>query len=137
MNKLKKVMKCKTYRVGHASCEVKMAQGLPDTFRSRTREVLALETAFEHRGKGYGTTVMHAVCRDADAANTILILTVKPFGNLNGAMNTKLLEQWYASKFGFQRLDETPQGILMARPPGSTPRTGLTLASRIMLNGAL
>jgi N-acetylglutamate synthase-like GNAT family acetyltransferase len=78
--------------------------------QARTREVKALVVDEAERGKGYGTTLMHKLAREADADNLVLVLMI----------DDEALAGWY-EQFGFALIQKEP-ALLMARPPGSTPR---------------
>lgn len=107
-------------KVGPACCRVRQCTALPERMRAKTREVVDVETPFEEQGKGYATTLLHKVCREADAANLVLVLSPQPYGdNIN--LSKEQLEQWYERSFGFQVLQRAPM-VLMARMPGATPR---------------
>jgi hypothetical protein len=82
------------------------------------REVIELEVPSDQQRKGYGTTLMHAVCREADGARFVLMLAPQPFGD-HIAMSRADLAMWYRMEFGFQVIQEEP--LLMARAPGTTP----------------
>ena len=106
--------------VGPASLRVRQCTALPEHMRAKTRELVNVETPFAEQGKGYATTLLHKVCREADAAGLVLVLSPQPFGdNINLSKNQ--LEQWYERSFGFQVIQQEPM-TLMARMPGSTPR---------------
>ena len=105
--------------VGYASCRVRQANALPPRMRERTREIVNLEVPAAEQGKGYATTLMHAVCREADKANIVLILTPQPYGD-HMSLSKSYLQGWYEARFGFQVIQHEP--LLMARMPGSTPR---------------
>lgn len=112
-------METKDHRVGAATCRVRQTNALPERMRARTRELCCLEVPAAEQGKGYATTLLHKVCRDADAAGIVLVLWPHPFGD-NIAMSRDQLEAWYGRAFGFQRIQHDP--VLMARMPGATPR---------------
>jgi GNAT superfamily N-acetyltransferase len=86
--------------------------------QARTREVKTLLVDLAERGKGYATSLMHKLCREADADNMILVLM--PQGFADAAWTDEQLAGWY-EQFGFQVIQTEP-AVLMARPPGSTPR---------------
>lgn len=113
------MMETKDHRVGPASCRVRQTNALPERMRARTRELCCLEVAAGEQRKGYATTLVHKVCREADKANVVLVLWPQPFGE-NIAMSRSELEAWYERAFGFQRIQADP--VLMARMPGATPR---------------
>lgn len=107
-------------KVGAARCRVRQCTALPEHMRAKTREVVDVETAAAEQGKGYATTLLHKVCREADAAGLVLVLSPQPFGdNIN--LSKSQLEQWYERSFGFQVIQQEPM-TLMARMLGSTPR---------------
>lgn len=111
-------MNNKNYAVGPATCRLRRSNALPPHMRERTREVCCLRVPAAEQGKGYATTLMHTVCRKADAEALVLILWPQPFGDI--ALSAAQLESWYAREFGFQRLQADP--VLLARMPGATPR---------------
>lgn len=107
-------------KVGAAHCRVRQCTALPERMRPRTREIVDVETPFEEQGKGYATTLLHKVCREADAAGFVLVLSPQPYGdNIN--LSKQQLEQWYERSFGFAIIQHEPI-TLMARMPGATPR---------------
>lgn len=108
-------------RVGAAHCQIREADILPEHMRKGTRMVTDVYTEPEQSGKGYGTTLMHSICQEADKMGMMLILQPKPFGH--ASLPQEELEVWYAVRFGFQMIQLDP--MLMARMPGATPRTGL------------
>lgn len=117
-------METKWYHLGKASSKlcsvrVKQCEGVPLHMRAHSREVTSLLTPEKERGKGYATTLMHKVCRDADTTGTVLILSPRSFSD--GGLSDSYLESWYASSFGFQVIQKEPETI-MARMPGATPR---------------
>lgn len=107
-------------RVGHATLRVRQCEALPLHMRPKTREIVNLETKFEEQGKGYATTLMHKVCREADAAGLVLVLSPQPWGDNMNLSQAQLIE-WYQRSFGFQPIQTEPM-VLMARMPGATPR---------------
>ncbi len=107
-------------RVGYATCRVRQCTALPERMRAKTREIVDVETPFAEQGKGYATTLLHKVCREADAAGLVLVLTPQPYGdNIN--LSKDQLIGWYARNFGFAIIQHDPM-MLMARMPGATPR---------------
>lgn len=107
-------------RVGPAHLRVRQCTALPERMRARTREVVDVETPFAEQGKGYATTLMHKVCREADAAGLVLVLSPQPWGdNIN--LSKEQLIGWYERGFGFAVIQHEPM-TLMARMPGATPR---------------
>lgn len=117
-------MKTGERKVGPAHCRVRQSNALPQHLRGNVREVVDLEVPVAEQGKGYATTLMHAVCREADHHGIVLMLTPYPFGdNIN--LSQQQLADWYVKSFGFQPVQAEPS-VLLARMPGATPRV-LTL----------
>lgn len=106
-------------RVGPASLRVRQTDAFPRHMRASLREVASLEVPASEQRKGYATTLMHKVCREADAAGIVLVLWPQPYGD-NVSMSREQLADWYAREFGFQAIQ--PEPLLMARQPGATPR---------------
>jgi len=107
-------------KVGPARCRVRQCTALPERMRAKTREIVDVETPFTEQGKGYATTLLHKVCREADAAGLVLVLSPQPFGdNIN--LSKDQLIGWYERSFGFAVIQHQPM-VLMARMPGATPR---------------
>lgn len=112
-------METRDHRVGPASCRVRQTNAVPQHMRAGVRELCCLEVPAGEQRKGYATTLVHKVCREADAAGIVLILWPQPWGD-NIAMSRAQLAEWYAREFGFQAIQ--PEPLLMARMVGSTPR---------------
>lgn len=107
-------------KVGAARCRVRQCTALPERMRAKTREIVDVETPFDEQGKGYATTLLHKVCREADAAGLVLVLSPQPYGdNIN--LSKQQLQEWYGRSFGFAVIQHEPM-TLMARMPGATPR---------------
>lgn len=108
--------------LGPARCLLRVPQvkGIPPNLR----EITELEVPSTEQRKGYGTTLLHAVCREADSQKFVLMLAPQPFGD-HIAMSKGELAQWYHMEFGFQQIQAEP--LLMARMPGTTPARKLTL----------
>lgn len=87
--------------------------------REGIRELASLEVPAAEQGKGYATSLLHKVCREADAAGIVLVLWPQPFGDHIALSRTQLID-WYARSFGFSVIQPDP--VLMARLPGATPR---------------
>lgn len=104
---------------GPASCRVRRSSAFPAHMQEAIREVAKLHTPAEHQGKGFATSLMHSVCREADAAGVILVLWPQPWGD-DVALSQQQLADWYGREFGFQAIQ--PEPLLMARQPGATPR---------------
>ena len=111
-------MKTGTRSIGPASLRVRRSNALPHDMQASTREIANLEVPAGQQRQGYGTTLMHKVCREADAAGIVLILWPAPYGD--AGMNLEQLGTWYADEFGFSAIQTEP--MLMARLPDGTPR---------------
>lgn len=106
-------------KVGAATCRVRRTNGVPQDMREGIRELACLEVPTDEQGKGYATSLVHKVCREADAAGIVLVVWPQPYGD-NIALSKAELIDWYARAFGFSVIQ--PEPVLMARLPGSTPR---------------
>lgn len=106
-------------KVGAARCRVRQCTALPERMRAKTREVVDVETPYGEQGKGYATTLLHKVCREADAAGFVLVLSPQPYGdNIN--LSKQQLQDWYERSFGFAVIQHEPM-TLMARMAHGTP----------------
>lgn len=116
-------------KLGPARLKLSVPQirGVPPNLR----EVSELEVPSEQQRQGFGTTLLHAVCREADAAKVVLMLAPQPFGD-HIAMSKDELSVWYCEEFGFMPVQAEP--LLMARLPNTTPARKLVLKP---LNAAL
>lgn len=94
-----------------SSLRVCIAEGLPYDMQPMTREIVALSSG--NPKKGHATTLMWAVCHEADVAWITLILQPKPFGE-DGMDDDKLMR--FYEKFGFVTFQTLPV-VLMARSP--------------------
>ena len=113
-------MKTGDRSVGPAKLRVRQCPAMPPALQKTTRELVNVETPFAEQGKGYMTTLIHKVCREADAANLVLVLTPQPYGdNIN--LSKQQLEEWYARSFGFHVIQREPM-TLMARMVNGTPQ---------------
>lgn len=112
-------MKTGQRSVGPAHLRVRQCSALPEHLRAKTREIVSLEVPASKQNQGYATTLMHKVCREADAANITLVLWPQMFGD-NIAMSNGQLIGWYSRSFGFWPIQQDP--VLMARLPHSTPK---------------
>lgn len=101
-----------------ATCRISVCTAIPQHMQGQTRELTKLHVPVEDRRKGYATALMHLACSQADQTNITLILWVNPFGDMD--LSKTQLRDWYA-RFGFIEIQEDP--CLMARMPGSTPRS--------------
>lgn len=112
-------MPTRTYKNGSARCRIRQTNAIPQHMRDSVRELCCLEVPEIDQGKGFATSLLHRICREADAALVILVLWPQPFGE-HIAMSRDQLVEWYARAFGFQTIQ--PKPLLMARMPGGTPR---------------
>ena len=113
-------MKTGDRSVGPAKLRVRQCSALPPALQKTTRELVNVETPFSEQGKGYATTLIHKVCREADKAGLVLVLTPQPYGdNIN--LSKQQLEDWYARSFGFHVIQREPM-TLMARMVNGTPQ---------------
>lgn len=113
-------MKTGDRSVGPAKLRVRQCPAMPPALQKTTRELVNVGTPFAEQGKGYMTTLIHKVCREADAANLVLVLTPQPYGdNIN--LSKQQLEEWYARSFGFHVIQRDPM-TLMARMVNGTPK---------------
>lgn len=113
-------MKTGERSLGPAKLRVRQCPSLPAQLQKTTRELVNVETPFAQQGKGYMTSLIHKVCREADAANMVLLLTPQPYGDNINLSKDQLME-WYASSFGFHVIQVKPM-VLMARMVNGTPK---------------
>lgn len=112
-------MDTRNYKLRGASCRIAQTIALPLHMRSRVRELKDVKTSPERRGQGDATALIHKVCLEADMLGITLLIMVRDFNE--GPLGIEKLVDWYSKTFGFQQIQEKPV-VLMARPPGSTPR---------------
>ena len=113
-------MKTGLRSVGPATLRVRQCPALPPALQKTTRELVNVETPFSEQSKGYATSLIHKVCREADKAGLVLVLTPQPYGdNIN--LSKQQLEDWYARSFGFAVIQTEPM-TLMARMVNGTPK---------------
>lgn len=98
-----------------ASLVVGISTAVPEVMRAGTREISHVFVPPEDRGKRLATALMNFICQEADANRITLLLTVRPYdeGGTESPTEEQLIA-WYA-KFGFVELQDSPQGMLMAR----------------------
>lgn len=108
-------METGTRNVGPASLRVRRTVAVPVEMRERVREICQVEVPSPFQNRGLATTLLHKVCREADAANIVLMLWPQPFGD-HISMSSAQLIAWYANEFGFVQIQ--PEPALMARQPG-------------------
>ena len=93
----------------HASLKVCVPTALPLHMRARIREIRGVETAPDHRGKGFAKDLLERVCIAADLSDTWLMLHVDP-GDADTTMQG--LVDLYTG-FGFRPFQAEP--LLMVR----------------------
>lgn len=91
-----------------ASCLIRNCLGVPLDMRKDIREVCAIFTPENSRGQGLATGLMSSLCREADAGNKTLLLTIDE-------PEREKLTAFYA-KFGFAVIDDK-QFFMMIRNP--------------------
>jgi len=87
--------------------ELQHMDGIEESAKGQLLQLVALQTAPEHRKQGHATSLLNAVCKEADEAKVILVLSPES--------DDKLLREWYA-KFGFEAIQFKPV-VLMCRDP--------------------
>lgn len=98
-----------------ARLRIAIPECLPEDMRPGVREILALRCT--NPRKGYATTLMHQVCREADRA--CMVLLVQP-GAFDEGMDTDQLSRWYG-RFGFHSLPrDEGMPLMMARPANNS-----------------
>jgi GNAT superfamily N-acetyltransferase len=90
-----------------ASLRIAEPTSVPDDMRANLREIVSLQS--DDHGKGHAKALLHQVCAEADRANVVLMLHVKPFAD---GMTLEQLEKFYEGH-GFARIQDEP--LLMAR----------------------
>lgn len=88
-----------------ATCELRYSLAMPVELRQVVREVFNVQTAPGMRGKGHGSRLMEAICKEADQAHKILMLL---------PANSKV-ETWY-SRFGFVVAQVEPVHLMIRNP---------------------
>ena len=104
-----------------ATCKLVSSIALPVRMRPMVRELTMLYVPHDDRKKGYGSQLLHDVCREVDSQNLTLLLQVEE-------SDKERLCAWY-TRFGFQPIQAKP--ILMARVPGSAPMAASPISSAI------
>lgn len=102
----------------NASCKVSICVAIPNSMRTKTREITHVDVPENLRGQGMATQMLLNVCDEADVHKMILVLFPKPFGEGPKLSKDKLVE-WYSRRFGFQIIQLNP--VMMARMPFATP----------------
>ena len=106
------VIACGTRANDHASLQVKAPSALPLEMRARIREVTAVQTDPEHRGKGHAKDLLERVCIAADLSDTWLLLHVEPSDD--DTTMPGLIKLY--TRFGFVPFQAQP--LLMIRQTG-------------------
>lgn len=99
----------RTYSNEYGSASINANPDLPEGVLELSR----LFVRAKHRGEGYGTSIMEAICEDADRTGTVILLRPDAEDGDN-----ETLAAWYR-RFGFSEIQTGPV-ILMARRPGAT-----------------
>lgn len=119
--------------VGDASVDISIPKQLPEHMRDGTREVSSLYVDPASRRKKLATILMNFICQEADANQITLVLTanayedgedpmdVGPATIAAPRMSSEQLVEWY-KLFGFQVLQDLPEGVFMARRVTEKPR---------------
>ena len=94
-----------------ASLTVALPEAVPEHMVAQIRELLSITTPAADRRKGYASRLLREVVMEADSSSTVLLLWVRPFGDMTGDQ----LQAWYR-KFGFEVIQQHP-AVLMARKP--------------------
>ncbi len=98
-----------------ASLTISIPQQLPEHMREGTREISHVFVDPSARRQRLATILLNFVCQEADANSMVLILCARDYGGEDEArMDEDQLVSWY-ERFGFKRLQDTPQGTMMAR----------------------
>lgn len=106
-------------RIGDkAFCEISTTTAVPIHLRARVRDLRNVWVNPTDRRNGFAGRLMAAVCSEADALLTVLILTVKPYDATPADPDATMLEAFYA-KFGFIPIQRDP--TVMARQPQPIP----------------
>ena len=105
-------------QLNSASLDVRICEAVPEEKRSQTREITHVYVPPEDRRRRLATALLNFVCQEADANRIVLILRAGPFQHdedeVEGPDEDQLVA-WY-KRFGFQVLEQTPEGTVMARP---------------------
>lgn len=101
-----------------ASLDVRMCMAVPEERRSRTREITHVYVPPEDRRRRLATALLNLVCQEADANRIVLLLKAGPYEcdeDESEGPDEAALVAWY-KRFGFQVLEQLPDGTMMARP---------------------
>lgn len=105
--------------LNEASLIISFSDAVPAGMREQIREVTSLHVPPEQRRQKLATMLLNLVCQEADANGITLLLTARPMDD-QGPDEEKLIE-WYA-KFGFKGLQDTPNGLMLARQVAALAR---------------
>jgi GNAT superfamily N-acetyltransferase len=106
-------------QLNDASLKVSVPEAVPEHMRPHMREITHVYVDPASRRQHLATALLNFVCQEADANGMTLLLTAQP-EEADGPSVDQLMD-WY-KKFGFQCLQETPAGWLMARRVHEKPR---------------
>ena len=98
-------MKPGTIAIGNASLHVGYSQIVPPNKRGKVRELTEFFVPENQRGKGEGTTLLQAVCDDADNEGLMLIIIA----------DDDRLAAFY-SRFDFALLSEDKLRLMLRMP---------------------
>lgn len=117
-----------------ASLSVTVPKSVPEHMRPRMREISDVFVAPASRRQKLATILMNFVCQEADANQITLVLTARAYEDCEDEplalgpadiapprMSSAQLIEWY-KRFGFQVLQELPEGTFMARQVIERPR---------------
>ena len=97
---------------GDSTLRLTMSKAIPKDMQPGIREITSLYTSESSRGKGKASILLRKVCKEADNAGIVLLITPKPFDN---GLDQAELEQFY-SRHGFTKIQDT--AVMMARQNG-------------------
>jgi N-acetylglutamate synthase-like GNAT family acetyltransferase len=122
-------------QLNDASLKVSVPDAVPESMRSHMREITNVYVDPASRRKHLATALLNLVCQEADANKITLLLTAHPEES-DGPTEEQLID-WYKC-FGFQKLQHTDNGWLMARRVYEKPRlVSVTQAVREAVREAL
>lgn len=106
-------------QLNDASLKVSVPTAVPEHMRAHMREITHVYVDPASRRKHLATALLNLVCQEADANKITLLLTAQP-EEADGPTADQLID-WYKC-FGFQKLQDTPNGWLLARRVHEKPR---------------
>ena len=122
INNVPKGMRPGRRELNEASLRVQLCEAVPEHMRASVREITHVHVAPEYRRKRLATMLLNLVCQEADANRMTRLLTAAPAWDSD--MDAAQLVAFY-ELFGFVQLQDTPQGMLMARQVHERPRLSL------------